>query len=274
MELAAISERNASAARYNLKAGKWRGGVPPWEYLPSDDTGEWRLVQDKEQVAIVHEVVRRVLDGESLQRIADDLTGRGVLTPKDRFAQFQKRAVKGFPWSTTQLKRSLTSPAMLGHAVSKGTSLRNDDGSPVVRSEPILTREVFDRIGVQLSSRGKRGEPTKRSTSLLLRVIYCGVCGEPVYRFNGGRHSQFPRYRCRSIQRRKPCGNRTIRLDHIDELVEGVVLRMLGTSERLERNRDSRSDHSAELAAPEHANVTQIAQSGTLPSQDHPRHYR
>jgi hypothetical protein len=150
---------------------------------------------------------------------------------------------------------------MLGHAVSKGTSLRNDDGSPVVRSEPILTREVFDRIGVQLSSRGKRGEPTKRSTSLLLRVIYCGVCGEPVYRFNGGRHSQFPRYRCRSIQRRKPCGNRTIRLDHIDELVEGVVLRMLGTSERLERNRDSRSDHSAELAAPEHANVTQIAQS-------------
>jgi site-specific DNA recombinase len=37
MELAAISERNASAFRYNFAAGKYRGGVPPWGYLPQRD---------------------------------------------------------------------------------------------------------------------------------------------------------------------------------------------------------------------------------------------
>ncbi|HEY1842837.1 MAG TPA: recombinase family protein, partial [Mycobacterium sp.] len=50
MELAAISERNASAAQYNIRAGKYRGGMPPWGYLPDDSSGEWRLVQDPEQV--------------------------------------------------------------------------------------------------------------------------------------------------------------------------------------------------------------------------------
>ena len=51
MELAAICERNASAARYNIRAGKYRGGMPPWGYLPqADDEGDWRLVQDPEQV--------------------------------------------------------------------------------------------------------------------------------------------------------------------------------------------------------------------------------
>ena len=47
MELSAISERNSSALRHNLKAGKYRGGIPPWGYLPDDSTGEWRLVQDR-----------------------------------------------------------------------------------------------------------------------------------------------------------------------------------------------------------------------------------
>jgi site-specific DNA recombinase len=59
MELQAISERNTSAARHNIKAGKYRGGIPPWGYLPDDATGEWRLVQDPEQVKIIREVVDR-----------------------------------------------------------------------------------------------------------------------------------------------------------------------------------------------------------------------
>lgn len=45
------------------------------------------------------------------------------------------------------------------------------------------------------------------------------------------------------------CGNRTVRLDEIDQLVEGVILALLGESERLERDWDSGSDHSVELTA-------------------------
>jgi site-specific DNA recombinase len=50
MELEAISERNRSAARHIIKAGKYRGSKPPWGYIPQrDDERVWRLVQDPHQ---------------------------------------------------------------------------------------------------------------------------------------------------------------------------------------------------------------------------------
>lgn len=270
MELAAISERNASAFRHNIKAGKYRGGIPPWGYLPQqDETGTWRLVQDPQQVPVIREVVERVLSGEPLRAVAHDLTARGVLTPRDRFAQAQGREVKGYQWHSGGLKRALTSQTLLGYAVTrepltdaqgriqrdaKGkkifgpeTVVRNDDGSPIVRAEPIITREVFDRLGKELADRENRKEPTKRSTGLLLQIVHCGVCGRPAYRLKGG-PGRKPRYRCSSAQYRETCGNKSIPLELADDAVERAVLGMFGESERMERVWESGSDHSAELA--------------------------
>jgi site-specific DNA recombinase len=268
MELAAISERNASAFRHNFKAGKYRGGIPPWGYLPDKQSEEWRLVQDPEQVEIIHEVTRRVLDGEPLRALAHDLTARNVLTPRDRFAQTKGREAKGYEWHSGGLKRALTSPTLLGCAVTREplldahgrpqrdaqgkkvfgpeTVVRNADGSPVVRAEPIITREMFDRLAVELADRENRKEPTKRSSGLLLRVIYCGVCGKPAYRLKGG-PGRSPRYRCSSAQYKHPCGNLSVPLADADEIVTEQLLNLLGDSERLERIWDSGSDHSAEL---------------------------
>jgi site-specific DNA recombinase len=268
MELSAISERNASAFRHNFAAGKYRGGIPPWGYLPDKSTGTWRHVQDPAQVAVINEVAERVLTGEPLRAIAHDLTARAVLTPKDRFAQTQGREPKGYQWHSSPLKRSLTSQTLLGHAVTrepltdaqgrvqrdaKGKKLfspesivRAEDGSPVVRCEPILTREVFDRLGVELADRENRKEPTKQSSGLLLRVVFCRVCDRPAYRQKGGA-GRSPRYRCASAQYKDSCGNRSIPLADADEFVSQHLLELLGDSERLIRVWDSGSDHSAEL---------------------------
>lgn len=258
MELEAISERNRSAARHNIKAGKYRGSKPPWGYTPQrDDEGVWRLVQDPNQTQVIHAVVARVLDGEPIQRIANDLTLRGIPTPKDAFAMSQGRPSKGLAWNTTTLKRSLRSEAMLGHVTTaEGRSVRGDDGSPVVRATAILEREVFDRVQVELAARARIGQPTERSTSLLLRVAYCGLpgCGMPAYRYSGGTSGKAARYRCSSLPRSNTdpsivkCGNRTFAVAEADSLVERVILQLLGNSERLERVWDSGSDHSVELA--------------------------
>jgi site-specific DNA recombinase len=248
MELAAIRERNASAARFNIRAGKYRGGMPPWGYLPTDASGEWRLIPDPEQVKVIRAVVDRVLSGEPLRAIALDLTARKVLTPRDRFAQHQGREVKGYEWHSGGLKRALTSRALLGYAVSGGELVRTDEGSPVLRADPVLTREVFDRLGVELADRENRKEPTKRSIGLLLQVVYCGACGRPAYRQKGG-PGRSPRYRCASTQSKAgPCGNPSVPMDYADQMVERIVVGMLGQSERQERVWDSGCDHSAELA--------------------------
>jgi site-specific DNA recombinase len=237
-----------------------------------DETGTWRLVQDQDQVQVelIKEVVRRVLGGEPLRAIAHDLTARSELTPRDRFAESQGREVKGYEWHSSGLKRALTSQTLLEYAVArepltdaqsriqrntKGKKVfgpekpvRNDDGSPVVRAKPILKREVFDRLAVELARRENRKEPTKRSTGLLLRVVHCGVCGRPAYRQKGG-PGRKPRYRCKSVQDGATCGpNPSIPLEYADEAVERIIVGLLGTSEQLERVWDSGSDHSAEAA--------------------------
>ena len=57
MEWDAIPERNRSAAQHNIKAGKYRGLSPRGLHAQRDDEGVWRLVQDPDQVQVIHEVV-------------------------------------------------------------------------------------------------------------------------------------------------------------------------------------------------------------------------
>jgi site-specific DNA recombinase len=247
-ELEAISARNASTARRNIRLGMYRGSTPPFGYAPEKINSEWRLVPDPFQAPVVNEIVRRVLDLEPLQKIAIDLTARGVLTPKDLLRQRQGKPIKGTEWSQTVLKRSLTSEAMLGWVMSEGKPLRNDDGSPIQRSEPLMTREVFDRVRAVLESRTPKGGRTPAAQSLLTGVLRCGVCGEPAYRFNGGSHSQFPRYRCRSMNKSASCGNRTVKVTEVDETLERVLLGLFGPFERRSRVWSEGSDRSGELA--------------------------
>lgn len=258
MELAAISERNRSAAQHNLRAGKYRGGPAPWGYMPvhTGDEG-WRLVPDPDQTVVIHEVVERVLGGEPLRSIAHDLTDRNVLTPRDRFAQLRGRDVKQYAYHPGGLKRALTSPTLLGRIAvsdtSKGADDRaeaslivSDDGTPFVRAEPILSRDVFDRVGVELSGRENRKEPTKRSTSLLLGIIYCDVCGKPAYKLKGG-EGRKPRYRCASTQYKNSCANRSIPLQYAEDEVERNILSAFGDMPRMIRVWSPGSDHSSEL---------------------------
>lgn len=271
LELAAISERNASAFRHNFSKGKYRGGVPPWGYIPErDESGDWRLIQDPEQVGVILEVVERVLAGEPLRSVAHELTHRGVLTPKDRFAQVREREVVGYEWHSGPLKRALTSHTLLGRVVTREQPLdaqgrpqrtakgrkvfgddvlvTSDDGTPVVRAEPIISRDVFDRLAVELAGRENRKEPTKRSSGLLLRIIYCGVCERPAYRLKGG-VGRKPRYRCSSAQKANgACGNKSIALEWADGEVERQILENMGPLERQRRVWFAGNDNADELS--------------------------
>lgn len=248
MELTAIADRNRSTARRDMRLGKYRGSTPPWGYRAEKCDGVWRLIQDEPQVEVIREVVQRVLDGEPLQRIAEDLTLRKIPTVKDLMKERQGKEPKGTSWNQTVLKRSLLSEAMLGYVISDGKALRGEDGSPIQRADPILTREVFERVRVELESRGSavRREPAEQS--LLTGVLRCGVCGQNAYRFGSGvgaaRHH---RYRCRSVTKKPNCGNRTIRADSTDAGLQELILAMLGETERKVKVWRPGSDNSEEL---------------------------
>lgn len=290
MELAAISARNASASHHNIRSGKWRGGIAPWGYVPEKVDGTWKLVQDPVQVEVIQDVAERVRDGERLRPIAADLTARGVLTPKDRMNQLKGREVKGYAWASQRMKESLTSRTMLGQIVTrdpvldaKGQPMRDakghrilgpefvvlgDDGTPVVRAEPILSRAVFDQVGAALAARSVDRTATTLS-GLLLKVLFCGECGRPAYRLKGG-PGRKPRYRCAYAQDKKgaagiegPCDNRSVPLQWADKEVEKHVLERLGPMERRVRVWFSGSDTRSELAEVDELLTDLVDQLGT-----------
>src|SRR5699024_4522911 len=153
---------------------------------------------------VIRDVADRVIEGEQLRVIARDLTQRGVLTPRDRYRQIKGEEVREHDWSPSALKRSLLSPTLLGHIVTRdpvrdaqGQPMRDarghrvlgppfvvvdDAGSPVVRAEPVLERKIFDQVGGLLRERELKKERDTRSNSLLTGVLICGVCGGPADR--------------------------------------------------------------------------------------------
>lgn len=271
MELEAIRERTRSSWHHLADQGLYTGGIPPFGYESiRDESGVWVLRPEPEAAQIIRNIYKRVLDGEALPQIADELTAQGVLSPKDRNHIANGREPKGYGWSTSSLKRCLRNPALMGYSVHRerltdrhGKPIkkdgryqygdpvirRNPDGTPMRRSEPILTDTEFDQLQAELNRRAQAKKHTnKKSDSLLLRVLECGVCGKPMYRLKGG-PGRTVRYRCASHQDRVngPCENGTVPLTEADEAVESFVLKTLGDSKRMERTWDPGEDRAAEL---------------------------
>ena len=273
LELEAIRERNASAFKHNAALGKWRGGNPPWGYLPDKSSGEWRLVQDPAQVQTIREVVERVLAGERLRAIAADLTRRNVHTTTNRYREHKGQAQTLNHWHPQRMRESLESPTMLGQMTvrepltdrhgkplrdSRGrkkfgpeTVQRQPDGTPLQRAEPILTFAEQERLKAELRSRevgSKDPDKRKNPPTLLLGCVYCAACGLPAYRLVGGKGRK-DRYRCKSVQLYQSCSpNTSTPMDELDDVVTTMLLGTVGDAERLERAWEPGTDNTEELA--------------------------
>lgn len=245
-EWEAISERNTNAFEHNITAGKYRGGNPPFGYRPKKVDGEWRYVQDPEMAALARNIIARLLDGERITTIVRDLNTRNVRTPQDHFLVSQGRKPKGSKWAVSNLARELQSPTLLGQVVRReaitgenGQPLRKNgrkvygpkqvvfkDGKPLVRAEPIITEAEFQRLQKALDSR--KGTPRsgqQASNALLLQVLFCGICGRPMYQQKG---RTFFYYRCAAANYQESCGNTMVRNTVVDEFATDQLMELMG----------------------------------------------
>ncbi|OZC78006.1 hypothetical protein CH251_04955 [Rhodococcus sp. 06-462-5] len=97
---------------------------------------------------------------------------------------------------------------------------RTDSGSARVRARGSRTRQPSEPQGPD------EAVPVAATPDHQVRV-----CGSPAYRGNR-RHRADVRYRCATPQYKSTCGNRTIREDYADDVVESLLVTMLGESER------------------------------------------
>lgn len=149
-----ISERVKRAIVQKAEQGKPHGGSRAYGWKAD------RVTPDPDEQAIIVELARRVIAGESIHYLARDLNERGVPT------------VSGKPWTRASIRYMLKSPRMVA------IRMHHEEEFPAVWP-PALDHLTWRHVGAVLKENGGIKGSNGR-VSLLSGVARCGECGGPI----------------------------------------------------------------------------------------------
>jgi site-specific DNA recombinase len=205
------SRRRLKAKHKELAASGAHIGPRPfgWDFVGTK--ADRRLVINPAEAAVIRECVQRVLAGEGLWKITNDLNDRGILTSTGR------------PWVTQVLRRMLLRWRNCGVRTHEGR-----EAAPG-QWEAIIDRPTHERVVALLTDPARRSN--NRGTEakyLLTSVAYCGECGgyvvgtsEFTYQLKNGKTRVYPRaYKCP----RAGCQKVQRGMADVDKLVTDSVL--------------------------------------------------
>lgn len=229
------SDRISDRVKYKhdslAKAGKPSGGGRrPFGLRPVNPTG--RLDQGYElvpgEVAILRDLARRVLSGESIWSLCDDLNARGITTTAGR------------TWQRGPLTRTLSSPhlvAMREHTTAAPGGKRKRVGLYPATWPELLSRDVWEALQMTLADRGATGRRAPRSRAYLLSgLVVCAQCSRPMFgHVRAGKRT----YQCMHQPGSFPSCGRTITAASLEDYVSGYVFDQVDQAER-RRTRKSR----------------------------------
>lgn len=281
-------------------AGSWVGGLPPYGYATEESREGGltlrKLVIVEDEAEVIREVVATILENKdrpaeagrrnpgSLAGICADLNARAVPTKTARLNGKWRGAVtistpgrsKPPQWEVTTLKRILTDPRLIGHAVepiyerkeTKDGAIRTqitgyrtirepETQEPVISHEAILEPADWHAIQVWLATRG-RGKGLNRGSTLLsgLALLFC-ECGFTMA--SNGMQGATASYRCsrpRGAVIEGHTGGNNIKREHIEDHVARAVLAKVSSAdeddpETLELIEEATRRFAATIASPE-----------------------
>jgi site-specific DNA recombinase len=192
------TRRRVKAAKTQAKAeGRWLGGGRrPYGYVAVDKPGELRRFNfDPAEAKIVRDIARRIIQGDSMHRVAVDLNERGIPT------------AGGARWRPGAIKRLLFRDL------------------PAATFKPILTDDETRILKARLNDKAKLGRPPGPRAHPLTGLVICGgkKCGAKMVG-SGGRNSEgyfYTLYRCLSQQ--GGCGKVSVGATRLEEFVRAAL---------------------------------------------------
>lgn len=196
---ALLAEREVGQTRdrilRDIRTHAARGGVhgtTPYGYRRVYDrhTGVLQAqVPDEVTAPVVRELAARVLAGETLYGIVQDLNRRAIPTPQQHKDLQRDVVVERGGWTSSKVRRVLSNRSVIGVRTHLGQL------HPEPTWEPLISEADFDTVAAILAAPGRiyhRGVAPKH---LLSGIAECGVCGawlraetnrgRPVYQCGG-----------------------------------------------------------------------------------------
>ena len=144
------SERIKTTLGRKMREGKPMGAGRSYGF----ETGG--MQQRAAEVAVLREVARRMLDGEKVAHIADDLNSRGLVTSRSG------------AWTARNLTRMMARPRNGGHVEHNGRIVG------AIPGEPVLDAATYDALQAQITARRRGRRPTGRY--VLTGIARCSAC--------------------------------------------------------------------------------------------------
>ena len=244
MPVTDTSKKVRSVIRRRQQDGRWICAAP-YGYIVNKGQ-EFETVPA--EAAVVQEIFRLYLDGWGYRRIANQLTERGVPTPrmaerdrKEAAGEEYRRTVKS-AWAVVTVQGILDNDFYIGtlrqgkyvRKKINGKDIRRDEGEHIVleRHHPaIVDRSTFARAKALRESRSTahyRGR--KKYDNVYSGFLECGDCGSPMFAMS--RRDIKDAYRCGTYHRRglKGCTSHHIRVERLDGLLRRYVQKVRDSS--------------------------------------------
>lgn len=197
LEAATIGVRTSAMLRERAE-----NGIPHSPHPVYGLKRGWQEIEPA-QAKYVREAADRVLAGESLRSIALDWNQRGVRPPRVE------------KWTTSQLRRILVAPRLVGDRVYRGEVVARDC------FPAILDRQTFDRVRQILTDPRRRTVPVPTpQRPMLSGLVWCGKCGSRLYALTS-RNTAVKIFRCPSAP--KGCNGTSILQESLTSSVAAQV---------------------------------------------------
>ena len=233
----------------NRAQGKFIGSFPTYGYLKDPDDHH-KLLIDEETAPVVRSIFERFIAGKSIIGIAKELNEEGIPNP----SMYKK--LKGFNykhpvgksndglWPDSSVRRILQNEMYIGNMVQgKNTTysykikqcraIPKEDWIVVEGThEPIVSKEIFEKAQ-SLFNKNTRVAPQKKEADLFSGFVKCADCRRAMHKkTNAHPYATYHYYRCATARKMKKsaCGNHTIRIDKLEEIVIATIQQMIYTA--------------------------------------------
>ncbi|MGD6754290.1 recombinase family protein [Streptomyces sp. BH105] len=267
-ELNSIKARIRASREAMRAAGRWPGGLVPFGRVAVKDGDGFTLALCPEYGPVLLEMIRLFMACKSFGVVADWLNAGSVPTPQDiariraaagtsttRLSE-EKAKPRGAFWTATSVQAVLNSRSLLGEYVrADGTIVRNPDGTPVMRSEPVLDEAEWTQLQDTMALVKYTKGPSEVSPVRGLMFCDGSDYDHPLYWARGGKKVIKPaRIRCQGHRPsgKKPCPGHSWNAEKLYTLIGATLKAQIGAAPVMERRTsvdDSRAVRIAVLDA-------------------------
>jgi site-specific DNA recombinase len=185
-----IGERIRDKIAAQRRKGKWSGGVPILGYDVDRSGGSPKLVVNSHEAHRVREIFNLYLSLGSLLAVANEAARRGWVGKHWTTRSGRRKGGKALDRGSLYVM--LTNPLYVGQ-VKHLANLHQGE------HEPIVSRELFDKVAATLRRNGRTGgaEVRNRHGAILRGLMFCPACERAmVHSFTGRGGKRYRYYTC------------------------------------------------------------------------------